>query len=183
MRIIAGTHRRRRLVAPLGHATRPMPDRLRETLFDILNKRVLNKVFVDLYAGSGAVGLEALSRGAHKVIFVENAHGAIQTLWENISTLKVQDACSVLTSPTEIALPTISGEIYFIGAPYLLPNEYKKTLRILKTRSFELTIVQHSKKHNLSEYCKNFKEERVITQGSNRITFFGPHSQPYSGND
>ena len=119
MRIIAGTHRRRQLVTPAGHSTRPMPDRLRETLFDILNKRVLNRVFVDLYAGSGAVGFEALSRGARKVIFVENSHAAIQALWKNISALGVQDTCSVFASPTEKVLPSIDGEIYFIGAPYI----------------------------------------------------------------
>ena len=183
MRIIAGTHRRRQLVTPAGHSTRPMPDRLRETLFDILNKRVLNRVFVDLYAGSGAVGFEALSRGARKVIFVENSHAAIQALWKNISALGVQDTCSVFASPTEKVLPSIDGEIYFIGAPYIFPNEYKKSLSALETRSFELVIVQHNKKYNLAQHCKNFEEKRVISQGSNRITFLEPQSKVCNYND
>ncbi len=71
MRVIAGTYRSRRLIAPRGLATRPTSDRLRETLFNILAPRIEGAVFADLYAGSGAVGIEALSRGARLVYFVD----------------------------------------------------------------------------------------------------------------
>ena len=71
MRVIGGTYRSRRLIAPRGLATRPTSDRLRETLFNILAPRIEGAVFADLYAGSGAVGIEALSRGARLVYFVD----------------------------------------------------------------------------------------------------------------
>jgi len=77
MRVIAGTYRSRLLVAPRGLATRPTSDRLRETLFNILATRIEGAVFADLYAGSGAVGIEALSRGARLVYFVDNAPPAV----------------------------------------------------------------------------------------------------------
>ena len=71
MRVIGGTYRSRRLIAPRGLATRPTSDRLRETLFNVLAPRIEGAVFADLYAGSGAVGIEALSRGASLVYFVD----------------------------------------------------------------------------------------------------------------
>ena len=73
MRIIAGSLRSRRLAAPPGLATRPTSDRLRETLFNVLAPRIPGASFLDLYAGSGAVGIEALSRGSDRVAFVERA--------------------------------------------------------------------------------------------------------------
>ena len=79
MRIIAGTFRSRALQAPPGLATRPTSDRLRETLFNVLAPRIEGAVFLDLYAGSGAVGIEALSRGAAQVTFVERAPAALES--------------------------------------------------------------------------------------------------------
>jgi 16S rRNA (guanine(966)-N(2))-methyltransferase RsmD len=90
MRIIAGTYRSRRLEAPAGLATRPTSDRLRETLFNVLAPRIEGAAFLDLYAGSGAVGLEALSRGAASVEFVERAPVAIAALRANLTRLGVK---------------------------------------------------------------------------------------------
>src|ERR1700735_4362705 len=87
MRIIAGTFRSRPLQAPAGFATRPSSDRLRETLFNVLAPRIEGARFLDLYAGSGAVGLEALSRGAEHVVFVERAPAALAALRKNLDRL------------------------------------------------------------------------------------------------
>ena len=76
MRVIAGTYRSRQLVAPKGTGTRPTSDRLRETLFNILSPRIPGCRFADLYAGTGAVGIEAISRGAAQVWFAEKAEPA-----------------------------------------------------------------------------------------------------------
>ena len=84
MRIIAGTYRSRVLAAPAGIATRPTSDRLRETLFNVLAPRIAGARFLDLYAGSGAVGIEALSRGAAQVTFVERAPAALKALRQNL---------------------------------------------------------------------------------------------------
>jgi 16S rRNA (guanine966-N2)-methyltransferase len=90
MRVIAGTYRSRRLIAPSGLATRPTSDRLRETLFNVLAPRIDGTVFVDLYAGSGAVGIEALSRGASLVYFVDKAPSAIAAIRSNLAALNIR---------------------------------------------------------------------------------------------
>jgi len=89
MRIIAGLYRSRTLAAPAGLATRPTSDRLRETLFNVLAPRIEGAAFLDLYAGSGAVGIEALSRGAARVEFVERAPAALSVLSANLAKLGV----------------------------------------------------------------------------------------------
>src|SRR5580693_6678654 len=87
MRVIAGTYRSRRLRTLSGLALRPSSDRLRETLFNVLGPEIEDAVFVDLFAGSGAVGIEALSRGAHRVIFAENHRAAAALLRANLESL------------------------------------------------------------------------------------------------
>ena len=89
MRVIAGTYRSRQLLAPHGTATRPTSDRLRETLFNILAPRVAGCRFADLYAGTGAVGIEALSRGAAHVWFAERAEPALAAIRANLKALKI----------------------------------------------------------------------------------------------
>ena len=85
MRVIAGTHRGRRLSGPQGTTLRPTSDKVREALFSILGSRVLGSRFLDLYAGTGAVGIEALSRGATVVTFVESDPKAVQVLRKNLT--------------------------------------------------------------------------------------------------
>ncbi|HEV3150115.1 MAG TPA: 16S rRNA (guanine(966)-N(2))-methyltransferase RsmD, partial [Acidobacteriaceae bacterium] len=92
MRVIAGTYRSRPLTAPPGMATRPTSDRLRETLFNVLAPRIEGARFADLYAGTGAVGIEALSRGAAHVTFVEDSAAAIAALRANLTALKIHSA-------------------------------------------------------------------------------------------
>src|SRR5215469_10088732 len=89
MRVIAGEYRSRRLETPRGMATRPTSDKLRETLFNVLGPRVEGAKFVDLYAGSGAVGIEAISRGAEFVWFAEKAPAASAAIWANLRALKI----------------------------------------------------------------------------------------------
>ena len=89
MRVIAGTYRSRLLCAPRGMGTRPTSDRLRETLFNILAPRIAGCRFADLYAGTGAVGIEAISRGAHHVWFAEKAEPALAALRTNLAALKI----------------------------------------------------------------------------------------------
>ena len=95
MRIIAGRFRSRVLAAPAGMDTRPTSDRLRETLFNVLAPRLEGAAFLDLYAGSGAVGLEALSRGAQPVVFVERAPAALKALRANLARLGVESGFRV----------------------------------------------------------------------------------------
>ena len=95
MRIIAGRLRSRRFEAPAGLATRPTSDRLRETLFNVLGARAEGAAFLDLYAGSGAVGMEAVSRGAARAVFVERAAGALKGLRGNLARLGLGEGIGV----------------------------------------------------------------------------------------
>ena len=99
MRIIAGTYRSRVLKAPPGLATRPCSDRLRETLFNVLAPRIQGACVPRLYAGSGAVGIEALSRGAARVVFVERSPAALHVLHANLRALACAAGRACTPSP------------------------------------------------------------------------------------
>jgi 16S rRNA (guanine(966)-N(2))-methyltransferase RsmD len=96
MRVIAGTHRGRRLYGPRKLALRPTSDRVREALFSILGNRLMNSRFLDLYAGTGAVGIEAVSRGATHVTFVESNHDALKLLRQNLELCHIGDEITVV---------------------------------------------------------------------------------------
>ena len=110
VRIIAGSYRSRTLEAPAGLATRPTSDRLRETLFNVLAPRIEDASFLDLYAGSGAVGIEALSRGAAHVVFVERAPEAISVLRANLAKLKIGTGYHILSSNVRAALRRLHSD-------------------------------------------------------------------------
>src|ERR1700752_4337725 len=96
MRVMPGAFRSRTLQAPAGMATRPTSDRLRETLFNVLAPRIEGATFLDLYAGSGAVGIEALSRGAASVLFVERTPAAIKVLRANLAGLGLSEGYRIV---------------------------------------------------------------------------------------
>src|SRR5277367_6359121 len=104
MRVIAGQYRSRVLTAPRGRETRPTPDRLRETLFNVLTPRIEGAVFVDAYAGTGAVGIEALSRGAARCVFVESGRRAVEAIRENLHALGIEERASVVAGKAAAAL-------------------------------------------------------------------------------
>ncbi len=95
MRVIGGEFRSRRLKAPPGADVRPTPDRLREALFNILTPRIEGVVFLDAYAGCGSVGIEAISRGAGRAIFLEKSRPALRCLEQNIQSLGIGPRCEV----------------------------------------------------------------------------------------
>ena len=96
MRVIAGTARSLPLKAPEGLDTRPTADRIKETLFNMLQAYIPGAVFVDLFSGSGGIGIEALSRGAKKAYFIENAPKAIACIRQNLTFTKMEDRAIVL---------------------------------------------------------------------------------------
>ena len=109
MRIVSGSRGGRLLKAPPGRSTRPTPDRVREALFSILGDRVPGARFLDLFAGTGANGLEALSRGARTAVFVECARAALAVLRENIARLELEAQSEVLTGELPGALSRLAA--------------------------------------------------------------------------
>ncbi len=108
MRIIAGSLRGRRLVAPKGLETRPTTDRVREAWFSMLH--TISGRVIDIYAGTGALGFEALSRGAHSVVFVESARPALQAIQKNAEALGVSERITLIGAPVERAVAAIARQ-------------------------------------------------------------------------
>jgi len=124
MRIVGGRFRGRKLKTPVGGLTRPTAEKVREALFDILGERVRGVSFFDLYAGTGAVGIEALSRGAARVVFVESAGRALSALRSNIRALPLEkEEVNLVQEPVAKALRKLSdaesaASIVFSDPPY-----------------------------------------------------------------
>lgn len=174
MRVIAGEFRSRRLKSIPGDATRPTPDRLRETLFDILTPRMEGATFVDAYAGTGAVGIEALSRGAAHVFFLERNRVALETIRENLAALKLERRATVVTGPVALTLPRYPADIVFLDPPYDLEREYLTALVLLAEAAPPFTIVQHSVRLALPEEQGGLRRTRVVKQGDNALSFYVP---------
>ena len=133
MRVIAGEFRSRRLKSIPGDATRPTPDRLRETLFNILAPQIEGAAFLDAYAGTGAVGIEALSRGAARAIFIEQNRAAAAVIRENLKALGIESRAQVLQGKVSALLKKVQADIVFLDPPYQLEREYSKVLALLAT--------------------------------------------------
>src|SRR2546423_11515203 len=101
MRVVAGTAKNRRLVVPRGSDVRPTADRVRESLFSIISARVPDAVVLDLYCGSGALAIEALSRGASSAVLVDRSSAAVDAARGNIEATGVADRATVVRSPVD----------------------------------------------------------------------------------
>ncbi len=123
MRIIAGIAGGRRLKAPDTDGTRPATDRVREAVFSSLGDLVVDAVVVDLYAGSGSYGLEALSRGASSATFVENGHAAIRALSENIRSLGIGGEIHRSTVRQFLQSNKAGFDLVFVDPPWPLDTE------------------------------------------------------------
>jgi 16S rRNA (guanine966-N2)-methyltransferase len=176
MRVIAGEFRSRVLKSVPGMATRPTPDRLRESLFSILAPRIEGATFADLYAGTGAVGIEALSRGAAKALFVENDRRAVAAIRENLLSLGIEKRSEVLAGrvPQVIPLLDLSDAIVFLDPPYTMEAEYPASLEQLGKRTAGLVIVQHSTRMKLEERYGTLGRARMVRQGDNVLSFYRP---------
>lgn len=174
--MIAGEFRSRRLKTMPGLALRPTPDRLREALFNVLAPRIEGAVFLDAYAGSGAVGIEALSRGAVRAIFIEKHFSAARVIRENLESLGIADRAIVAQSAVATALGRFEAGIYFLDPPYTAPAEYETALTLLGDRpgldAQSLVLAQHTKRLELAESYGGLRRTRVLTHGDNAVSFF-----------
>jgi 16S rRNA (guanine(966)-N(2))-methyltransferase RsmD len=172
MRVIAGEFRSRRLKSIPGLATRPTPDRLRETLFDILGAQVKGSVFLDAYAGTGAVGIEALSRGAVRVIFIERSKTAVKVLRENLASLGIEGRAVVAMGAAESWIGRYKAGIVFLDPPYDRENEYCHVLGLLGEEPPRLVVAQHSVRLALADEFGALARTRVVKHGNNALSFF-----------
>ena len=188
MRIIAGQYRSRLLVSPPGTSTRPTSDRLRETMFNILGPRIPDCRFVDLYAGTGAVGLEAISRGAAHVYFAENANPALKSLRTNLTNLKIGGGYAledrgVMPLLQRLAKSSTTLDVVFLDPPYDEEEAYTQTLGFLGSNANRallaadaLVIAEHAtkSKFQLAERYGNLTRTRTYKQGDTSLSFYSP---------
>jgi len=185
MRVIAGQFRSRPLIAPKGSDTRPTSDRLRETLFNVLAPRIESSVFLDLYAGSGAVGIEALSRGASEAVFVENSESALRTIRANLSSLGIRGSYTLEPRSVSAALNRLAAtgrtvNLVFLDPPYADAAEYESTLNLLGGECLPLlapdaiVIAEHLKKLSLDDRYASLRRYRILKQGDSALSFYSP---------
>lgn len=181
MRVIAGKYRSRKLVAPPGVATRPTSDRLRETLFNVIAPRVAGSIWLDLFAGSGAIGIEAISRGAHMVYFVESSKRAAKTIRENLAGLEIIDGFEVIEREAPIALrmldaQAVSCDFCFLDPPYRKMGDYEQTLGFISQSRLlapeGLAIAEHDKHFDPGEAFGSLRRQRVLRQGDAVLSFY-----------
>lgn len=166
-------------------ATRPTSDRLRETLFNVLAPRIEGARFLDLYAGSGAVGIEAASRGAEKVVVVERAEGALKVLRKNLESLGLRGAVRVEQVSVGAFLkkmrPESAGfvfDVVFLDPPYDAQDEYALALGLLGGEASRLlaedavVIAEHRRREKLEERYGVLERTRVLEQGDGGLSFY-----------
>jgi len=181
MRIIAGTYRGLRLRTLKGGNLRPTSDQMRETLFDVLGPRVEGANFLDAYAGTGAVGLEAISRGARDVVFIEHHRAAAQLIRHNLRALKIDSGYALLTCAVLPGLERLESEgerfdMVFLDPPYEEIREYHHALRQLARGSLlgpeSLAIAEHSRHVELEENYLALRRTRLLRHGDAQLSFY-----------
>lgn len=185
MRIIAGQYRSRPLRSLRGMDIRPTSDRLRETLFNILcagNPEALaGSVWLDLYAGTGAVGIEALSRGAKTVYFVEASKPASDLIAANLKSLGIQDGFHIVRSDASKSLVQLEhqrvvADFVFLDPPYRMRDEYGRTLTALAQSKLlhegTVVIAEHEKKFDPGEEFGALQRYRMLVQSDAALSFY-----------
>ena len=179
-RIIAGWGKGRRLKAPGGLETRPTGARVRQTLFDILTPRLPGCRFLDAFAGSGAVGLEALSRGAASVILVEQGIAAAAAIRENVKALAGVGDVQVFRQDARVALPALAEQerrfdVIFLDPPYagdLCVRSLESVVTSGLLASGGVAVAQHFHKQPLPERIGSLVRVRSVRVGDHLLSFF-----------
>jgi 16S rRNA (guanine966-N2)-methyltransferase len=195
MRIIAGTFRSRQLKSLKGLTLRPTSDRLRETLFNVLQDRIADSRFVDVFAGTGAIGIEAISRGAKEVVFIENHRPTAELIRKNLDLLEIRSGARMLPIEalrglqklaTEQIANTPAFDIIFLDPPYAAAHEYQQILAFLGDSPLlnpgGLMIAEHRRSFDLPEAQGRLHAVRILQQGDASLTFYtsSPRTLPHS---
>jgi 16S rRNA (guanine966-N2)-methyltransferase len=185
MRVIAGIYRSRILKSLKGLALRPTSDRLRETLFNVLAPNLEGSRFVDLFAGTGANGIEALSRGASEVVFIENHPPAATLIRRNLDSLSVRSGVTVLAVDALRGLAMLATRTteaapgfnhIFLDPPYAAAKDYSRVLEFLGSSDLlapgGLVVAEHRRNFDLPEDAGALRRFRVLKQGDAALSFY-----------
>jgi len=184
MRIIGGRFRRRQLASPRGRSTRPTSDRLRETLFNILGASVENARVLDAFAGTGAVGLEALSRGAARAVFVESDPRELAVVAENVRRCGAESDCALVQGRFPAALhPASQFDLVFLDPPY---DTSSLDDLVAAAAGFVApgggVVLEHSRRREAPIEVRGLTRARLVSAGDSALSFYGP-AAPASDHD
>jgi 16S rRNA (guanine966-N2)-methyltransferase len=181
VRVIAGKFRSRSLKGPGALAIRPTSDRLRETLFNILGPSVEDSLFLDLYAGTGAIGIEALSRGARQAVFIESNPKAAKLLRQNLKTLEIGVQgelieADVLRGLEKVAARRVLADFIFLDPPYAKIPEHERALDFLDASHLiapaGIVIAEHASRTELPDRFDRLERTRLLEQGDAALSFY-----------
>ena len=184
MRVIAGKYRSRPLRSMRGMDIRPTADRVRESLFNVLTagqpEALVGSAWLDLFAGTGAVGIEALSRGAARVSFVESSAAAARVVRQNLDSLGIDAGFTVLQADVIKSLKKMESaakvDFIFLDPPYDFAEGYRSTLEFLSTAAFlgpkAIIIAEHVKRFDPGETFGALARFRKLVQGDAVLSFY-----------
>ena len=173
MRIVAGTLKGRRLKGPVTDDVRPTSDRLRETLFNVLGPTVKGSRVLDAFAGTGAVGLEAISRGAAHVTFYENDPKASKVAIENILHCGVADACHMIRADFLKSKGSADCDLVFLDPPYD-DDGLTAVLRVAATHAIPggVIVLEHRRSRESPPEEGSLVRTRVLLSGDSGLSFY-----------
>ncbi len=181
MRVIAGKYRSRSLRSARGMAIRPTSDRLRETLFNVVAPRVEDSVWLDIFAGTGAVGIEALSRGARMVYFLESSKNAAGVIRANLQSLRIEEGFQVIEREADTALrlldsQAVACDFCFLDPPYQQEELYEEVLGFLSQsqllRPESVVIAEHDKRYDPGASFGALQRYRELRQGDAVLSLY-----------
>lgn len=178
MRVIAGSARSVPLMCPAGMDTRPTTDKIKETLFNMIHFNLPGSVFIDLYSGSGAIGIEAISRGASHAYFVDNSKKAAECIKANVSKCKFEDSSTIIVRDVSDSLYEIhdKADIIFMDPPYELGKEaaiMKQLMTSPIVKKDTLFIIESAVDKDLSEIeSMGYEVVKEKIYKTNKHTFY-----------
>ncbi len=180
MRVISGKYKGRRLKGPDGMELRPTGDRLKESLFNILRPNIAGAVLLDAFGGTGAIGIEALSRGAKEAVFIENTSAGCRLIGKNLELCGIQTGYRILqedifASMRSLARQGFKANIAFFDPPYDW-KPYADLLKIVFQRDLLLqpscVVIEHHRKASLPESGDGYRRSRMVRQGDHCLSFY-----------
>jgi len=180
MRVIAGKYRGRRLKGPEGLEVRPTGDRLKESLFGILSPVLPDAVALDCFSGTGSIGIEALSRGARQVVFIESSGAGCRLIRENLRLCGIASGARIIKEDAFGALRALGREgfqadVIFFDPPYDF-QPYKDLLEIVFNRGLTApsarVIIEHRRKAKLPEEGEGYRRTRITRHGDQCLSFY-----------
>ncbi len=182
MRVIAGTAKNKKLKAPPGQNTRPITGMIKEALFNVLASKVNEAIFLDLFAGSGSVGIEALSRGAKKVVFIDKSKKAVQVIKKNLVHCDFTQGFEVYRNDIFRALDLLAKrnlvfDIIFLDPPFTKPELFHQVMLSLDNKAGllatdGLVIIRTSPNHGLAEEYNNLLKNRFNKYGESILHYY-----------